>query len=480
MSGYKPSATVRERATRNARKRVGDAVGALLRTQPFWGACALRLDVIEDETRDTLASDGGELRYNAQWVEGTSLDIIQTAIARVCSALMLKHHTRRGSRDYTIWQRASQDVTHALLAGAGFALPDGVEVDPRCDDMSAEQRYDELNNGSDSDDESGDPDEQHDDASGSDDDSAGGGDDSSGRDDDTGGRDRDGDDDQRSDQGDGDSDAGDAGEADDNAGSGDDDGSASGPGEPHASSDPSGTGEILDSRASSDAEVDEEERQWDEVAAQAAQLAKAEGKLPGAISDMLDDWHRTQTAWQDMLAEFCDESADDDYSWTPGDRRLVSSELYLPDIASDDALPPFVLMVDVSGSVFSEAALTRRFWSELRTIVESLSVESVTVIQFDSRVTRVDEFEAHDMPEELMLEGGGGTDFRAPFEWLAQMDEQPPFVLVFTDMLSSHYPDDPGMPVMWCNYERSLLRAFPEYASPPFGTRLDLVDLEAA
>ena len=122
-------------------RRVSDCVTALLRDQPFFGSLALRLPIRADATRETLASDGKDIRYAPQWVADTDADRIKTALARVVLACALKHHTRRGGRDPERWQRASQLVTHGLLRDAGFVLPPEAEA---WDGISAEQAYDRL------------------------------------------------------------------------------------------------------------------------------------------------------------------------------------------------------------------------------------------------------------------------------------------------------------------------------------------------
>ena len=121
-------------------RRVSDCVTALLRDQPFFGSLALRLPIRADATRETLASDGKDIRYAPQWVADTDADRIKTALARVVLACALKHH-RRGGRDPERWQRASQLVTHGLLRDAGFVLPPEAEA---WDGISAEQAYDRL------------------------------------------------------------------------------------------------------------------------------------------------------------------------------------------------------------------------------------------------------------------------------------------------------------------------------------------------
>ena len=122
-------------------QRVSGCVTALLLEQPFFGSLALRLPVRADASRETLASDGREIRYSPQWIAETDAHVIETAIARVVLACALKHHTRRGERDPDRWQRASQLVTHGLLRDAGFTLPPDAEA---WDGLSVEQTYDRL------------------------------------------------------------------------------------------------------------------------------------------------------------------------------------------------------------------------------------------------------------------------------------------------------------------------------------------------
>ena len=129
------------RAQRESAERVSRCVTALLREQPFFGSLALRLPIRADASRETLASDGREIRYAPDWVAETDAHLIETAIARVVLACALKHHTRRGERDPERWQRASQLVTHGLLRDAGFTLPPDAEA---WDGISVEQAYDRL------------------------------------------------------------------------------------------------------------------------------------------------------------------------------------------------------------------------------------------------------------------------------------------------------------------------------------------------
>ena len=247
-------------------RRVSGCVTALLREQPFFGSLALRLPIRADASRETVASDGREIRYSPRWIAEAQAHVIETAMARVVLACALKHHTRRGQRDPERWQRASQLVTHGLLRDAGFTLPPDAEA---WDGISVEQAYDRL------------PEPDPDDGDGDNDAPSGGG---------AAGADSAGTPPSPDSGGDDDSGGSDDGARDDDPQDGD--GQETGADAP-PSCDPAGTGEVMDAPADSGqggggpspSEVAAEEQAWDEAMHQAASLAKAQGRMPGAVEE---------------------------------------------------------------------------------------------------------------------------------------------------------------------------------------------------
>ena len=285
--------------------RVSDCVTELLRKQPFFGSLVLRLPLRPDATRETLATDGHEIRYSPRWVAETDSHLIETAMARVVMACALKHHTRRGERDPERWQMASQLVTHALIRDAGFTLPPDAEA---WDGLTVEQAYDRLQA---QDGDSGDDGNASPDAGPAGESEAGAGQSPPDADDDTGDPSDSADDGDAEDHdGDGhDSDAqgedrdGEGQTGDDQDGDGQDkDGRSDAP----PSHDPSGTGEVMDAdaRAGDDGQPAEapvditaEEQAWDEAMHQALNIARAEGKVPGPVEEtkeLRNVWDRVQ------------------------------------------------------------------------------------------------------------------------------------------------------------------------------------------
>ena len=436
------------RARRESVRRISDCVTALLRDQPFFGSLALRLPIRADAGRETLASDGQEIRYSPEWVADTDADLIKTAIGRVVLACALKHHTRRGVRDPERWQRASQLVTHGVLRDAGFKLLPDTEA---WDGISVEQAYDRLPEPQDGD---GDGDHSSRGTPGSDgrdtpDPQAGASDDDDGDNSFDGDDPAQGDDPQGEDTPGEDQDDHHPGEAASGEG-----GETSAP-----SFDPSGTGEVMDAAArdSADAgagqapmDVNVEEQAWDEAMHQALNLAKAQGKTPGAVEETIRGAHASTLDWRTFLRRYMTDATRSDYSWSLPNRRFIDSGLYLPSIRSE-GIDTVAVIIDTSGSVDAQALAA--FWTEVRDIATELRPETVIVLQVDAALQDSAEYSAFDLPDEITLKGRGGTDFRPGFAWLEEQGTRPSLCLYFTDMECDRYPDTaPQFPVIWCEW----------------------------
>ena len=423
-------------------RRVSDCVTHLLTEQPFFGSLALRLPLRPDPTRETLASDGRELRYSPAWAARTDGDRIKAAVARVVLACALKHHTRRGGRDPERWQRASQLVTHGELRRAGFVLPADAEA---WEDVSVEDAYERLAG-----EESGDEGMAGDEASGAGD---GGGD--------SGGS------------------SGASGSASDTAdssgrGGSNEDGDSPAP----PSHDPAGTGEVMDAAARGEKDdaaspgevpldVAAEEQAWDEAMHQAVRLATAQGLRPGRIEETLRDAHRSCLDWRTLLRQYLVSAARDDYRWSVPNRRFIDAGLYLPSMHCE-GLGALAVLIDTSRSL--DRATLATFWAEVRAVAGELRPDTLAVVQVDTEVQDTAVYRFGELPETLAVRGRGGTDFRPGFAWLAREGIVPDCCLYLTDMECDRYPAvPPPFPVLWCNWGPAP-PALPE----PWGERIDL------
>lgn len=217
--------------------------------------------------------------------------------------------------------------------------------------------------------------------------------------------------------------------------------------------DPGGCGGVCDHPGSggegkepSEGEKKNEEIQWKIAVAQAAYVAKQQGKLPADMERLIEEMMEPIIPWREILRRFLTEKANDDFSWRKGNRRFLSSGLYLPSRESE-ATGDIAVVVDTSGSIGAKEL--NEFGSEIQGIIEEVRPRKTIVIYCDARVNKVVEFGPHDA---VVLEavGGGGTDFRPPFEYLRDKGIEPKALVYLTDGYGS-FPKESEVdfPTLW-------------------------------
>ncbi len=208
-----------------------------------------------------------------------------------------------------------------------------------------------------------------------------------------------------------------------------------------------------------DAPGTEAERQQSEAETkvrikQAANLAKAQGKLPGALADLVDKVLELVIDWKAELRRYMTAILKTDQSWQRGQRRFLSQGLYLPAFHTP-GMGRVVVGIDTSGSIVDAAP---EFLSEVRAICEECKPSSITVIQCDAKVQAIDEYEVGDEIR-CEIKGGGGTDMRMLYP---AVGEEPAIMILLTDGQTpwGDAPDFPHITVTTadpCPYGENIL-----------------------
>lgn len=187
---------------------------------------------------------------------------------------------------------------------------------------------------------------------------------------------------------------------------------------------------------------------WQMNFQQAAQQAKAMGKLPADIERMILGALKPQVDWAAELSRFMEEAAKDDYSWQHPDRRYLGSGLYLPDLHSE-RMGSIAILVDTSGSV--DDKILNRMASEIKFIGEKLIPEKIVVVYFDTRVQNVETFAPG---ERIVLHprGGGGSDCRSAFKYINDNHDNVQVCAVLTDGFLVFPEREPRFPTLWLSY----------------------------
>lgn len=401
----------RERVEAQAARIVSKARADLIMSQPFFGTLALKLRVAADWSQPTFAVDGVTMFYNPDFVMSLPFKQVVAVVAHEVMHCALAHHTRMRDRDGATWNRAGDYAINPLLEASGFELPDDALNDPAYAGKSADEIYRMIYVPK----------------------PPGGG---------GGGKD------QSSPQG---------------GGQGGGQGQNGGPGPDQGQSLSTGTVN-QPANGVSEAAMAEQRMEWEAATAQAAQAARAAGKLPGHLEELLKDLSQPVVDWREVLRDFISRIAKNDYSWKKPNRRFVGQGLYLPSAYSEDA-GPIGIVVDTSASV--RAHELAAFVSEINSIIGDVKPEKVRVLQCDTRVHRDDTYDPEFDEVRMKVKGRGGTDMVPAFERLAEDPDGYECIICLTDMMIPHWPEEPACPVLW-------VETGGEGRPPPYGEVIPL------
>ncbi len=207
-----------------------------------------------------------------------------------------------------------------------------------------------------------------------------------------------------------------------------------------------GLGDDIMDENLTESEIKEIEANGKVEIAQAAQAAKARGKLPGKLAEMVADILNVKTPWFDILERYMTDCVKQDQTWTRPNRRHIGAGVYLPSMATEPAMGELAIQVDVSGSI-SKRELDY-YNGHLSRIVKQCNPTKVHVLYTDTDVQKYVEFE---QGEEIKLEffSGGGTDMPAGFDFLNNKGIEPAVFVCLTDGYTG-FGEPPSYPVVWC------------------------------
>jgi predicted metal-dependent peptidase len=408
-------------------QRLTRARTQLLLNQPFFGTLGLRLKLVPGSL-PTMATDGCRIVYSPAFVDELKPAELEGTLAHEVLHCALGHQCRRGERDPELWNQAADFAINPILLGNGFTLPSGALIDPAFNDLSAEEIYARLLQRKGGVGTAPKQEPQQTNAAG---------------------------------------------------------GMASSPQEPNGvgmpnpkagsprqsvsnqaapttgespksgSMRPGGFGEVWDANddqghPASPAEKRRQEHEWSIAAEQALRSAKACGHEPGGVERPVSGSHQSHQDWRAILRDFVAATIPSDYRWSPPNRRYIASGLYLPSVERR-GLGEIVIAVDTSGSI-GKLEL-EQFAAEISSISEEAKPEAIHVAYCDAAVQSAQQFGPGE-PVRLEPKGGGGTDFRPAFEWVAENSIAPVCLIYLTDLCCDSYPEAPAYPVLWVTDSR--------------------------
>ncbi len=421
----------------------------LQRKAPFWAIVLQSMLCVEVPYNHplvkTLATDGARIFYNPLFMFLIGEDARMFVLAHEVCHVIFDTFTRRGERDFRIWNYASDYVINQVLKDAGLTMPDAGKIkaaldkmramgvgnmdeidafvekfdlkkpekvvglqDDKYKEMTQEQVYEDLTK------EAEQKMKQMLQKLG-----YGGGKPPPGK---GGGKG------QKS-PGKGQGDPGDPGDGDGDP----EDGEGEGPGNIDLA-DALGLG-TLDSHIMEELMEDEDFVDAAQRIRSAVEAASAQGRgtVPGAIASLLEANNKSKVNWRSLLQAEAMDRVPEDYSWERPMAALFPMGITLPDMTYEDSLRA-CLVVDTSGSMSDDDL--RKVLTELQAIGRQFTRFYLRVIQCDTNVQEeVYEF-THENLHELAtfkFSGRGGTIYLPAMEYVAEHRDEYDWMVFFTD-----------------------------------------------
>lgn len=186
-------------------------------------------------------------------------------------------------------------------------------------------------------------------------------------------------------------------------------------------------------------------RQWAQRAAAAARNARGHARSDRLLRRLGETGLVPQVPWPDVLAHYLTRVARDRHSFRRPTRR--EGPAILPRLAHERTELEVVL--DTSGSIGT--AEMGRFLAELEALMRLLPAQ-VRLHGCDDRLSdqgpwTFEPGQRLEPPERIR--GGGATDFRPVFRWIAQHRAEPDALVYFTDAQGIFPDEPPDYPVLW-------------------------------
>ncbi|CAB4144559.1 Putative metallopeptidase domain containing protein [uncultured Caudovirales phage] len=228
-----------------------------------------------------------------------------------------------------------------------------------------------------------------------------------------------------------------------------------------------GEGQGKDAREAA-AERDADAGEWKLAVTKAAQAAKMAGQMPAGLERLINDIIQPQVDWRELIVgSFARSLGGGGYNWRRPDRDWINraKRVYVPSRSGHGA-GVVVIVGDTSGSMTDDEM--QLVLGCVVGVLEEAKPQKIILMWCDAALHVDGEYDdAADLLTRAKPKGGGGTDFRPPFDWLEAEGIVPDTLLYVTDM-QGRFPDrEPSFPVIWGSISNILSAPFGDVVAIP-------------
>jgi predicted metal-dependent peptidase len=384
--------------------KVSQAKAKLLVEYPYFGTLASRLELVKNDNIGAFLSDGERLEYNDEYLESLSPSELEFALANGAMHTVLAHKNRKNSRYGWLWQLSTDYAINAMLVQNGLDMPFGANYERRFEGLYAEEIYEILKSEIKNEEFS------------------------------------------------------------------DDESDETGFNEDEKRQNSHSNSSTQKSSDTNKPQMEVENSVNEELLAQMNEkLLQDElqrGELPLGLDRFFDLSFTCKIDWREELSSAIDRFYRDNYKTLPPSKKLLYLGTYLPSLTSESL--KLTIAIDSSGSV--DEVLLNSFMSEVNSIMLHHANYEIDLLVANAKVQSHEKFYAGDMlipngHSACKLKGGGGTDFRAVFEYIELHLFETTLLLYFTDLDGFFPKEEPSYEVLWIS---------PKESEIPFGRSIVL------
>jgi predicted metal-dependent peptidase len=197
---------------------------------------------------------------------------------------------------------------------------------------------------------------------------------------------------------------------------------------------------------------DNEQWKVEVAAAQMLENIRAQGKMSADLARMFKDILEPEINWVDHLQTLLNVmTGTGGEDWTQPDNRFLDNDFFLPSDSGYGA--GWVAMWgDTSGSISKTEQSA--YLGECRGMLEDCRPKRMTMLWCDAKIKQVDEITDLGTLDQIRhrgAPGGGGTNCKPVFDWIAKQDTTPDVLICFTDGYVTFPKSPPPYPVIWCS-----------------------------
>ena len=197
------------------------------------------------------------------------------------------------------------------------------------------------------------------------------------------------------------------------------------------------------------------ERMREATVSAAQQVERSRGELPAYISKIVKDLLQPQVNWKELLSKSVTTAICNKVNWNMPNKRFAYTGTYLPRHQGESV--KLAIGVDTSGSCAQDV---EKFLTEIVGIATQFDGYELHVIQCDTEIKGVDTFDESNpldpVHNGIEFKGFGGTELAPIFKYITDNDLDVDQIIVFTDGYCDTFKADdaPAQPVTWvitCN-----------------------------